>query len=281
MKKVFSLMLLLATIVIALPSCSDDDEPNAPQLTQFDYTLYAGETTNVKGESLSNLEWVGDKFVANIDKDGILHANKIGYTRIHSTDITAGDYTGIRVVVKPQITRYSEPLLYWQGGQAHYKEGYIQLDPGSYSNMPTADIWELTAPFIPLQIKECALPWTVHKQDATTIIFKTDKNASPYVAYLFDNDRKVTGVGVYIDPLQGGELPDFLNERYLIYDVDVSNYTANFAHAVGYRDEPKIDYVGQMGYSSSLGLILIVYAPVNNARGEDYPIFDTLSEIEL
>ena len=100
MKKVFSLMLLLATIVIALPSCSDDDEPNAPQLTQFDYTLYAGETTNVKGESLSNLEWVGDKFVANIDKDGILHANKIGYTRIHSTDITAGDYTGIRVVVK-------------------------------------------------------------------------------------------------------------------------------------------------------------------------------------
>lgn len=273
-------MLLLATLVIALPSCSDD-EPNAPQLTQFDYTLYAGETTNVKGESLSNLEWVGDKFVANIDKDGILHANKIGYTRIHSNDITAGDYIGIRVVVKPQITKYSEPLLYWQGSQAHYKEGYIQLDPGSYSNMPTADIWEIMSPFIPHHIEECGLPWTIYKKDASTIIFKTDKSASPYVAYLFDNDKTVMGVGVYIDPFQGGDLPDFLNERYLIYDVDVSNYTANFAHAVGYRDEPKIDYVGQMGYSSSLGLILIAYAPVNNARGESYPIFDILSEIEL
>jgi len=29
MKKVFSLMLLLATICIALPSCSDDDDPDA------------------------------------------------------------------------------------------------------------------------------------------------------------------------------------------------------------------------------------------------------------
>jgi outer membrane lipoprotein-sorting protein len=35
MKKVFSLMLLLATIVIALPSCSDDDdEPDMSYLTE-------------------------------------------------------------------------------------------------------------------------------------------------------------------------------------------------------------------------------------------------------
>lgn len=283
MKKVFSLMLLLATIVIALPSCSDDDEPKAPQLTQFDYTLYAGETTNVKGESLSNLEWVGDKFVANIDKDGILHANKTGFTSIYSNDIKAGDYIGIKVIVKPKVTKYSEPLLYWHGigEQVKYADGYIQFTPMSYSNMPTSDIWEIMSSFIPHYIKECGLPWTIYKQDASTIIFKTDKSASPYVAYLFDSDKTVMGVGVYINPLQVDLLPEFLNERYLIYDVDVSNYTANFAHAVGYRDEPKIDYVGQMGYSSSIGLILIAYAPINNARGENYSVFDVLSKIEL
>ena len=283
MKKVFSLMLLLATLAIALPSCSDNDEPTLAKLSQFEYTLYAGDKTEVKGESLKNLEWIGDKFVAQIDENGILHANKIGFTSIYSNDIKAGDYIGIKVIVKPQITKYSEPLLYWHGigEQVKYKDGYIQFAPMSYSNMPTSDIWEIMSSFIPHYIKECGLPWTIYKRDASTIIFKTDKSASPYVAYLFDDDKTVMGVGVYIDPFQVGDLPDFLNERYLIYDVDVSNYTANFAHAVGYRDEPKIDYVGQMGYSSSLGLILIAYAPVNNARGESCPIFDILSNIEL
>lgn len=277
-------MLLLATTFTFTACSSDDDETkNQPHLTQHDYILYAGETTEVKGVSLKKLEWVGDKYVAQIDENGILHANKIGYTSIYSDDITAGDYIGIKVIVNPQVTKYSEPLLYMNGlgEQIKYTGGYIQIAPMSYSNMPTADIWETMSPFIPHYIKECCLPWTIYKQDASKIIFKTDKSASPYIAYLFDNDRKVMGIGVYIDPLQAYELPDYLNERYLVYDVDINKYEANFVHAVGYKEEPKIDYIGRMGYVSSLGLIMIAYAPVNETRNGYCPVFDVLSKIKL
>lgn len=284
MKKVFSLMLLLATI-FTFTSCGGDDEPQVqPKLTQFDYTIFAGESTPVKGEALENLTWEGDNFVAEIDNKGILHANKTGYARIWSKDITGGDLTNIRVVVTPRNTSFSEPLLYHSGvgSQIKYEDGYFKFDPMSYGSMPKADMWGIMSSFITHYIKECGLPWTLYKQDASSMIFKTDKSASPYVIYLFDSNREVVAAGVYINPLQMNSLPDFLNERYLIYDVDTSNYTANFAHAIGYSGEPIVDYVGQMGYSSSLGLVIIAYTKGGDAsRSNNNEFMDVLKNIEL
>lgn len=56
MKKVFSLMLLLATIIIALPSCSaEEDEPvTTPQEVEvkLDYSLFESGSMARSGETV-------------------------------------------------------------------------------------------------------------------------------------------------------------------------------------------------------------------------------------
>jgi len=265
MKKYFSLMLLLATICFALPSCSDDeDEPKpTPALAQTNYSLYAGQSTPLKGTSLDGLIWVGNRYVADIDNEGVLHANKVGYTRMYSDDIIIDGHFGlIYVEVAPKVTKYSEPLLYRQyvGENIEYSNGYIK-------NMATgvkADMWGVMQGFISYYVEKCGLPWTTYKIDKNTLIFKTDKEASPYVGYVFNDNAELIGVGTYINPLKAESLPEFLDERYLIYDVDMNNYTADFAHAVGDENDPEVDYVGRMQYSSSIGLIIIAYMPIDS-----------------
>lgn len=285
MRKVFSLMLLLATI-LTLTACGDDkeDEPKIPPtLDQFDYIISVGESMPVKGKSLENISWEGDDFVANIDNKGILHGNKIGYTRIYSKEITGGELTNIRVVVEPKNTNYSEPLLYHSGvgGQIKYENGYLKFDPMSYGAMQKSDIWETMSMFIPTYIEMCGLPWTIHKRDNSSIIFKTDKPNSPYVAYLFDEDKTVMGVGVYVEPTKVQSLPEFLNERYLIYDVDVNKLTANFAHAIT-RYETTIDYIGKMEYSAASNFVIILYMqPSSKSRSSYEDILEYFKSLNL
>ena len=277
MKKLFSLMLLFATI-LTLTACSDKDKPSGSSLSINNYTLYAGDSEELQGTGLRNLKWIGDTFVANVDKDGVLHGNKVGYTYITSNDITSGT-SALKAIVKPHSTYFSEPLLYnnaADSGRLKYKDGYLQFDPKQNARMPKADIWGVYSAFLNSIIKECGLPWTLQNSTATSRMYKTDKTASPYVAYILDNKSEIVGAGVYVKLNSISTLPDFLNERYLIYDIDTSAYKANFAHAImGYtEDEIEIDYIGQMSYSSSLGMVILIYMPIETKSRsiEDYVI---------
>ncbi len=278
-------MLLLATMLTFTACGGDDDEPSASIITEHNYSLYAGATTDVKGESLKNIKWTGDNFVAEVDENAVIRGNKIGYTSIYAEGITSGSYA-IRVVVKPHNTSFSEPLLYHNAAmsQIEYKDGYLQFDPMSYGRMPKADMWGIYSSFLTTYIKEVGLPWTLYKKTSDYMMFKTDKVASPYVAYILDKESKIIGAGVYVDPMKSSTLPDFLNERYLIYSVNMSAYTANFAHAIGgYSDnEIIVDYVGEMAYSSSLGMIIMSYVESGSkSRTESSIIMNKLKEIEL
>ena len=71
MKKLFSLFLLLATISIALPSCSDDDEPDMG-IKQNIIGTWEGIAANVDGKWIDLTEYPYNRlgFSATFYKDG-------------------------------------------------------------------------------------------------------------------------------------------------------------------------------------------------------------------
>ena len=258
MKKVFSLMLLLATI-FTFTSCGGDDEDEPKTLIETEYSLFAGETISVKGTGLKDVEWESfDKFVAEVQSDAKIVAHKVGRTTINPKTVNGA----IHVLVNPNITRYSEPLI--RNG-AKYING--QLIVTNYNIAPQY-IWGTHSSLIPHYIKESGLPWTLKSKTQETMIYSTGNNATPLIGYLFNEDGRMYGTCIYANYLYAEDIPDFLNERFVIYSVDKNNYTADFAHArIDYEDETTINYVGRMALSSSTGYILIMYvADVDNVR---------------
>lgn len=284
MKKLICMeFAIMAMLLISSCGKNDEEVKGTPNVKETNYSLYSGESKEVIGTNLDNLTWEGDVFVANINERSVIHANKVGFSTFFSSDIKEGSSL-IRVAVEPKITSFSEPLFFWNGVGTRivYEDGYIKVKPMQYAHMPEADIWGIKSAFIKLYVEECGLPWTVYSQTNDAMIFKTDKDASPYVIYMFDKDKGVIGAGVYINPLKCDDLVEFLDERYLIYSVDKNNYTAEFAHAIDYCDEMNIDYLGYMSYSSQLGMIIIAYAPdKNSSRSEINSILEYIQNVDL
>lgn len=72
MKKVFSLMLLLATL-LTFTACGGDDEPDNTKLSQTSYTTYHDDTQEIKGTNLSDIVWSSEnEFVATV-KNNVIH----------------------------------------------------------------------------------------------------------------------------------------------------------------------------------------------------------------
>lgn len=106
------------------------------------------------------------------------------------------------------------------------------------------------------------------KESGNMILYETGNKAVPYELYQFSNNS-LTACGVVAHLEYGSSLVDFLGERYLFYSVDTYNYTADFAHCYGKKNNPQIDYVGQMAFSSSIGGIVVVYVGGNTSRSEN------------
>ena len=151
----------------------------------------------------------------------------------------------ISVTVKPKYSLYTEPDMTW-GCSINYiisKYGKPYYDGGN------------------------------------TIIYQTNNSKVPTIPYMFD-DRGMYACGVQVKLQAADELFDFLDERYFFYSIDTSTYTANFAHFYGKRDNPQIDYAGQLAYQSSLGSILLIYVGNTTTRGViDDSIFESMSNV--
>lgn len=109
---------------------------------------------------------------------------------------------------------------------------------------------------------------TPDNESGNMILYETGNKAVPYELYQFDNNS-LCSCGVVVHLEYGSSLVDFLGERYLFYSVDSYNYTADFAHCYGKIDNPQIDYIGQMAFSSSIGGIVVVYVGGNSSRSEN------------
>lgn len=255
MKKVFSLMLLLATMIV-FSACGGDDEDEPQTLSQTDYEIYAGETVAVKGTGLKDVVWHhSDRFVAEVSGDAVLSAHKVGQAQINTSSIR----TPINVTVKPKVTMYSEPLIHTSQKCINGQLVTTQKGAGMY-------LWGTST--IDSYVKDSGLPWELVSKTSELIVYDTGNTATPLISYMFDEYGRIYGTCIYMNYLYASQLPDFLDERFVIYSVDSSNYTADFAHIHIYDDgSKKINYAGRMALSSSSGMILIVYVgDVNSSR---------------
>ena len=239
MKKIFGLMLLLATMV-GLSSCEqeNDDLENQVQLSKTSYTMYSDATTTIQGSGLTNVTWSSDnEYVATANGDK-LTSDKVGSTILYCNG------KKINVTVKPRYSLYTEPDMSWGSS----KNSIISKYGTPYSN------------------------------SGNTIIYKTSNSDVPLIAYMFD-ERGLYSCGAVVQLSAASRLVDFLDERYVFYSVESSNYTASFAHCYGKKNNPQIDYGGQMAYQSSVGGILVVYASNSSTRSADTnTIFNTMVE---
>lgn len=250
MKKVFSLTLLLATMLTFTACGGDDDKDEPKSLSQTKYEVFAGETMPIKGTNLNNVVWESsDKFVAEVADDATISAHRVGHTYINPLSIDGA----IQVTVKPKVTSYSEPIIRY--GQKYVNGQLVTEDWLSQY------LWGTHSSLMSYYVKESGAPWELESQTSEMMIYSTGNKATPLIGYLFNEDGRMYATGIYVNPLYASQVPDFLAERFIIYSVDTSNYTADFAHVrIAYNDEMTLNYAGRMAFSSSSGYILILYA---------------------
>ena len=71
MKKVFSLMLLLATM-LTFAACGGDDEPDNTKLSKTAHSMYHADTQTLEGTNMTDLVWESDnEFVATVKNSAI------------------------------------------------------------------------------------------------------------------------------------------------------------------------------------------------------------------
>lgn len=109
MKKIFSLMLFITSIV-CLTACSpEEQEEELPNIPTNRY-MKVGESYNLGYAS----NWVSSNtFVATVDNEGIITAVREGTAKIYSTskDLSCN------VSVSPTYTLYNEPITQWGIGK--------------------------------------------------------------------------------------------------------------------------------------------------------------------
>lgn len=139
MKKVFALMLLLAT-TLCFYSCSEDDDSKKIVLSQTSYSMYPDASAKIKGSGLSNIIWdSNNEFVAKAEDD-MIYSNKVGSATLYCNEHK------ISVTVKPKYSLYTEPDMTWgcsknyiisKYGKPYYDGGNTILYQTNNSKVPT------------------------------------------------------------------------------------------------------------------------------------------------
>lgn len=235
MKKVFSLMLLLAT-TITFSSCGgDDDEPDNSTLTKTSYSMYHEDERNIEGTNVIDLAWNSDnEFVATVEH-GVITGQFVGKTTVQSTNNLS-----FSVEVKPLYHTYDEPCLDWGASKSTIKAKY----------------------------------GTPKSEDSSNLLYQTSNSNAPIMLFMFENG-KLSSSGVVCKISAVSQLADFLLERYVPVKVDTNNYSATLLHCYGKISDPQVDYGVAMQYSSSIGGILVAYAPTTStSRSSESINFD-------
>lgn len=218
------LLLLAIAAAMSMWSCSKN-ENNDAWLSEMSYTLYPSQTERIQGENVSNLNWDShNEFVAMIS-GGVITGQFVGQTIVSES----AHKLVFQVEVKPKYNLYTEPDMDWGASTTTIKKRY-------------------------------GTPYT---SDSDMLMYKSNNDNVPYLIYYFENG-KLKYSGALVKLSASSALVDFLSERYIAIDVNMSTYTASFTHCYGKLSDPQIDYAVMLTYSSSIGGLLVTYAQVSS-----------------
>lgn len=245
MKRKIGFLATLAMSIVCLVSCGEKEPvPKEPEIFEYVYrNLHVGEPTPIKGENLGGLEWdSSNNFVAEIDASQRIVPKHVGFAQIFGLG-------GLLIEVTPKYTDYDLPVICltttYEGIEYETYPPIFGVPPGS----------------VRLFEKRSMDP----RSDNSLMVYKTGNSKSPYVVYSF-TDMKLQMSGTLIDTRYLSNLPDFLKERYNMYSVDLTKYSAYFYHQRGPKDDTKTDYIGGLQYSAQLGGVLMVFMPYQGTK---------------
>ncbi len=152
MKKIFSLMLLLATL-LTFTACSGD-EPDNTKLSQTSYIMYHGDKQSVNGSNCSDIVWNSEnEFVATV-KNNVITGQYVGKTTVNSTTKNLT----FSVEVRPKYNTYEEPYLDWGASKSAIKAKY----------------------------------GTPKSEDTNSLLYQTSNSNAPIMLYVFENGEMST-----------------------------------------------------------------------------------------
>ena len=203
-------------------------EENGIKINQRSYTLYADDVETIDATGLLD--------------DAIWFSDNEWVATAEGTNLSSGkvgntilnfDGHQISVTVNPRYSLFTEPNMSWGCSENSIISKYGQP----------------------------------YSKSGNVLLYETNNAAAPYIMYMFD-EKGLYSCAALVKYSYGERLVDFLGERYVFFSIDTEDYTANFAHCYGTKQDPQIDLVGQMAFSTSIGGILVMYIPntSNNTR---------------
>lgn len=137
MKKMFCMMLMLASLV-GISSCSDDDKEENLNLPSTK-SMKVGDVYDMQYQS----NWVSNNaFVASVNNNGVVTANRVGTANIYSNAHSC------QVTVSANVTLYQEPITEWGVTQS-----YLTNKRGKpYSSTSDAVAYDLNSDITPYEM---------------------------------------------------------------------------------------------------------------------------------
>lgn len=127
MKKMFSLMLILASCV-CITSCNNDEDEPVPTISKSSVTMNVGESVKLT-YSGKDCTWSSENpVIASVSSQGVVTANLVGETKVRANNLYC------KVTVAPKYTMYVEPYTGWGATQSVVKSkmsGYSLYDSSS------------------------------------------------------------------------------------------------------------------------------------------------------
>lgn len=235
MRKLLSMMLIMASFV-CFTSCSDDDEEKSPSIPAT-YDMLVGESFSLNFKNKWNSS---NTFVATVDENGVVKAERKGTARIYSGD----NKYSCMISVSPSYTLYDDPITDWGISKNSLK-----------SKRGTPD-----------------------SENSTSLSYKTNKSYAPIELYLFENNR-LQSAGVIVSTSYTDEMLEHLNQRYKAVSVDVDDYYVYYIDAKNLSDAETVIIAQLYNYSYWI-VGYMKYTDTKSSIQRDFSLNPLMSELD-
>jgi len=214
-------LILLTLMVAALWSCKKD-EPDLIKLSIIEKTLNHDDEYQIEAESRSPITYtIENEYHGKVSETGLVTARFVGQTDITLTNVE--DTKSFKLIVAPTINLYPEP----------------DVNYGMTKN-------EIITKF-----------GTPYGTTSAVIGYDNYSSKAPQLLFLFDENDKLMAYSLYVKIAYVSDLLSFLEERYLLIDVNTKEYTTAFIN--GLTRETATLAIGTELYDLSYYMVIYIF----------------------